>query len=524
MNPLLTDESVAVQNCVSFLLLRQLWSGLSQTKKESNKCSVKSNIIDKEIISISFSVALVVLSDQISHGSSNNGGISSHQAALVSSYHSISPSPSGLGIPNVAFVDQIGSSFESYSKNMSYSHFVLLRESLLPIYKVCNMKVTSQVMRSGQDSSKLSIDYYLKVKKLSIMVSNNEVSPVALNVKKPELLIEHFYVSGSLDYVAKLCNLERKVYYVVTIPQNQGPRRSLNCNVVSKCSLNFDSLLFHITLPMLMVVRHTTQSFRHVKDLFLDIEVTLPLVKKYEEEAVTCDRRSNVTEFTSYLCALERTALSSCRTDFGQVFEQFDTCNNPGKSFSEVHVDTSDLSQSSLMSEHLDSPVEEPANCHLLSSSSPYDADVVEDTTDSPQFLSSDPEAPVQSSMATYGASKSTLKMSSNDVVENEQLDLSISPSIKDMLNIDESNLDFSIFGSVKVSKIQVYVGIESLLVLCEMHEISGAVDCRTVSPKSLQSHSRVPLSYKVLPSYFSLASTLKKFVLSAQDHAISNK
>lgn len=521
---MLTNESLAVQNCVSFLLLRQLWNGLPQAKKESRECSVKSNIIDKEIISISLSLALVILSDQIIHASVNSGDISSHQAALVGSYHSISPSPSGLGIPNVAFLDQIGKSFENYSKNMSYSHFVLLRESLLPVYKVCGMKVTSQVMRSGQDSFKLSIDYYLRVNKLSLMVANNKVNTLAKNSKHPELLVKHFYISGSLDYVVKLCNVERKINYVVTVPQSERPRQSSKCNVVSKCSLNFDSLTCHITLPLLLVVRHTTQSLRRVKDIFVDLEVTLLLVKKHEEETLSCDRKSNVTEFTSYLCALERSALSSYLTDISLVSEQLETCNSPNKNSPEVHVNTLDLSQSSSVSEHLDSPVELPANCHLLSSSSPYDADVVEDTTDSPQFLSSDPEAPVQSSMATYGASKSTLKMSSNDVVENEQLDLSVSPGIKDMLNIDESNLDFSIFGSVKVSNIQVYVGIESLLLLCEMHEISGAVDCRTVSPKNWQSHPHAPLSYKVLPSYISLASTLKKFVLSAQDQAISNK
>ncbi|XP_019853101.1 PREDICTED: uncharacterized protein KIAA1109-like isoform X3 [Amphimedon queenslandica] len=524
LNPLLTKESLAVQNCVCFLLLRQLWNGLPQAKKESKRCSVKSNMIDKEIISISLSLALVVLSDQICHVSGDGGEISSYQAPLVSSYHSISPSPSGLGIPNVAFLDQIGKSYKNYSKNMSYSHFVLLRESLLPVYKVCGMKITSQVMRSGQDSFKLNIDYYLRVNELSLIVANNEVSPLDENLKHPELLVKHFCVSGSLDYVVKLCNLERKINYVVTVPQSERPHRSSKYNVVSKCSLNFDSLACHITLPLLVVVRHTAQSLRHVKDIFVDFEVTLLLVRKYEEETLTCDRKSNVTEFTSYLCALERSALSSCQTDISLVSEQFETCNNPNKSSSEIHVNPLDLSQSSSMSGHLDSPVEVPANSHLLSSSSPYDADVVEDTTDSPQFFSSDPEAPVQSSMATYGASKSTLKMSSNDVVENEQLDLSISPGIKDMLNINESNLDFSIFGSVKISNIQVCVGIESFLLLCEMHEISGAVDCRTVSPKNWQSHPHAPLSYKVLPSYISLASTLKKFVLSAQDHAISNK
>lgn len=509
-------------------------------RKDYSNGNVDESIILQEIMSVTLSITSRFYQQKLQLPS---GIVLSHEntlAASVASYQSISPSPSGLGIPNEAFIENAQSSNRIANNpflatGTSYSHLVLLRETLVPLLKTFNVKIESQLRRKYHNTTKFSTDYDIVVTKISVVVLSDGQCSIAPYSSQPEVFVETFRVSGSLDYVTEGRGASKKSNYIITVPGNDSALQ--NSNIISKCTLNFDTIAINVTLPLLVVIRHTSQSLHFAKHLIVESKLSPSENKLSDDKNISSTRngQSGLSEIGKFFLELEKNFLQTESLQEPEIVEiVIESCdeqnvgqeNNSGGIFLD-EIKHSNSSQSSLVSEQLGSPVG-VAGSHPISSSSPYDADVVEDTTDSPHFFSSDPEAPVQSSMATYGASKSTLKMSSSNdiIVENGQLDVPIGLNIKDIVNTEESNLEYSVYGSVKISYIRISMNIESLLVFFEMHGISAAVDCRGVPNNKLKQlpNIGVPLAYNVLPSYLSVASTLKRIVMCAQDVAISNK
>lgn len=560
--PLLTDVSRKIRDSVSFSFIDQLCFGLSsavETNASELPQSYKEGFLLQEIMAMSLALSLKLLTQQYQSSTASpvqmRNSKSRHMSGRVStpsggptvvSYHSISPSPSDLGVPNVLFTPQQlnptsgmeHSDYQLLTEKASYNHFILLRESLLPVFKSSNIIIASQLKKHSHNSSVLIAEYKLQLPKTTLVVVNG----LEDTHQQPELIVEQLCISGSLKYTLESRIVAPKaVNYIVTVRHktniDDSSSQKLRSNVMSKCSISLETLALHISLPLMIVIRHTSESLHHMRQYLQDL-AQIPQTLLIELQSATDTNDINISSNVwkrgeqlknvlielegKYLPSPDSVTVQSTPNSRRNVLIQKPTTINI------THSDSLRESQSlsSVASEHIDSPMtDDVTKSHHILSSSSHGAEHVEDTTDSPQIFSSDPEAPIQSSMATYDTSKSVIKDTSFDV---EQYDVSeITPNVREILSIPDDQLEFSIYGSVRIACIHISTRIESLLLLFEVQGISGSVDCRkATNDKSFSTgaHYHVPIVYSLLPTYLSVASTLRRTTLRVIDPVISNR
>lgn len=551
--------SKKVQNSIAFSLINQLWNGLPFVTEEYASrfpSNYKEGFLLQEIMTTSLALSLRLLVQKTSSLSpflfrpvrrpSHTRTVAAGTPS-VASYHSISPSPSNLCVPNSLFTQQQQlfsferSDYQMLVESATYNHLVLLRESLLPIYNSSNILIASQLKRNCHNSRKLSVEYELQLRETTVVVTNGVGILKGSYDSQPELMVGQLHVSGYLEYTVESRTVSSKAAnYIVTVRHKQRDTdlpQKLRSNVMSKCSVSLETLAIHVTLPLLVVIRHTSESLRHMVKSLQDFKITLPHFLVDENPIIDQMNQSisfvawtRVQQLKQLLIDFEnkhlpmRSSQSTPHSGHNLTNRQPVDCANIS-----LQGDLSECnpSLSSVTSEHPDSPLTDgvPACDHPIFSSSSHGVDPIEDTTDSPNVFSSDPDAPIQSSMATYDTSKSTLKMSSVNNIDEECSELPEMPNVREILLIPDDQLEFSVYGSVKVTHIHLSTCIESLHLLMEVNEISASVDCRKIPLlSSAQPPRHIPFVYKLLPSYLSVASTLKQTAIRTIDHAISTR
>ena len=501
-------------------------------------------------------------------------------------YFSISPSASELAITNASYSKQ------EY-ENIDYTTLVnavdnteallYIREALLPFFSACNIRITPQLNKQCHNSLKLNVDYHIQLEEAAILVidgreDTGDSVDDSVGVV-PEFLLDHLCITGSLEHVVESRFVVQSSGHLVTIRSNSdnNDRKKHHSNVTSKCYLGLDAIATHVTLPLLMLSRHTSQSLHHWRKSFHAFKPTVSSsIHSMGPAGQSTDSISQpVTESQSWITAqslvsilieMERSKLhttpsnnnasqSKQATPRGSnrntnISTHSSTPNYPlslkalgtiSKMYGIEEPDTKRRHSSSSSAESPTKPTIPPSsletgNTGILSSGS-HGIEGTEDTTDSANVFSSDPEAPIQASMATYATRKGST--SKGPVIVNptdfvpDLSPVAEMPNMNEILAIPDNQLEFSVYGSIRIQSLQVSSQVGTLLVMFEVRNISGAIDCRQIPSVKKKADINIqtgpavsdhtPLLYKLLPTYLSVSSTLQQCCIRVFDSAVSD-
>lgn len=605
-----------------------LWHSLHQFSDEQLDqfpSQADDNYLLKEIMAISLHLAVKVMKSKDSSMSLirrglTSGAVSQRESSMGSDgYHSISPAPSLLAIPNVTYPPAIqleGDECHTLSDSVDREMFILLRESLLHFYHSSNLKVAPQLKTRCHNSAVLSMNYHLSLEEATLIVTDGRLSTGSTHLESiiPELLLCQLQVNGSLKRTVESRVLQSvESTYLITIRSKSSSADSRKqSNITSKCSVSIDSLTTNISIPLMMLLRHTSDSVKHRRTLYhtqpsvqlgREYHVQMPISSFHRAMGIEePDTQSSllwikIQSLVQQLSVLEAKGLNSASAPGDSLGHSIPTTlhtprlvvpkvseysnspryphsrlsvgytashatqaiNIPQIPFTDQHgksrADGDGLacpqpSLSSLTSgERPESPTEialdmdkgmsgimsHDLGCYSIA------AETVDDTTDSMQVLSSDNGAPVQSSMATYNIPQKAATKQSNieapDAMPDQQPSIFDIQKVHKDLAVSDDQLQFSVFGLVKISTIRIASQVESVQSVLEIKGITGSVDCRKIfperqvvtdnTPSNLSSDStRKPTRfiYSLLPTYLSVASRFQQFNISVLDPAISDR
>ena len=507
-------------------------------------------------------------------------------------YFSISPSASELAMGEESFgkIARENIDYLALVRAADTNCLLYIRECLLPLFSACNIKITPQLSKQCHNSLKLNMDYNITLEEAAILVMDgrdeeSQFDSVDDSVGVvPEFLLDHLSITGSLEHVTESRIVTRPSGYLVTVRSSSHQRKSHRSNVTAKCCLGLDAIATHITLPLLMLSRHNSHSLRHwrrglSKPRPQDVPhpQDVPCPRQYDQpdsnkkdtiEDVTLSHSWNTAKsLVGILGAMEKhkttptsppltsqskqatpkgtrhapnlpssppyplsvKALGAISRNYG--LEEPDSIPKRRRRLSDDSISSND-SPNKLVIRATPTGHTHPGQGGVISSGS-HGLEGTEDTTDSPQVLSSDTEAPVQASMATYTKkappTKTTPIINPVDFIPELSPVLDV-PNMNEILAIPDDQLEFSVCGLVRVKSLQVSSQIGSLLAMLEVRNISGAVDCRQIPAASgeegnappVASPDAVPFLYTLLPTYLSLSSTLQQCCVRVFDSAVS--
>ena len=467
-------------------------------------------------------------------------------------YVSISPSPSELAVPNVLFVASSAAQqddIKDIAHQVNFDEHLLLREALLPLFSAAGLKVPSQLKVKCHNSSEINMEYNLSLSEGNIVVVDRSVSgstlrlPSQAHKSESVLLVHQVCVSGSLKYLVKNKSpqLQNTSYLVTTkSPVDMNTTRQYS-NITSKFSVRLDSLVVNITFPLMMICRHSSESFRHWLTYQRQVH-NQP--RKHDRHSAACVAGSTDPAMEEVEETDQQGVASAAWTTSQQLVEWFLSLekdkNPPLTVESSRGSEPSRITSSNIpmekhkLTEYAHSPkyprahrVTAQEGGQLSSGQSytsltsgdreEYTHDVVikieptpsvsikyhshsleaaDDTTDSPQMLSSDNDTS-SSWGATYNApsrfASNHSRGSKLETTDHVQSRLE-TPNLREGLSVVEDKLRFSVFGLVKISTIQVRSQLETLLTILEIQGVTGAVDCRKMTQdKSSTGQHRAP-------------------------------
>lgn len=595
-NPLLTSLSCSLRESVVYSVIQQLWLGLPLATADrfaSFPSQYQEGFLLQEIVATLISLALRLQVQRSSLSAvpcleqRRSRPVTGSGEDGAQGYFSISPSASELAMLNSSFVKR-GSVNIDYLQLLTSAHMkslLFIRETLLPFFLACNVKIAQQLNKQYHNSLKLSMDYHIHLEEAAILVIDGREDRSLDSVDDsvgvvPEFLLDQLYITGSLEHVKESRVIVQSSGHLVTIrstsDSNKG--RKLRSNVTSKCYLGLDTIATHITLPLLMLVRHTSHSLQHWRKSFQSINLPSETADTRLEDIIQnqemlSDSTTGHTGHHSWITTARQlveilnstekrksvppikassSKQATPRSSQRNLNTSANTPNYPlsikalgaiSKAYGLEESDTTGRRPSIGSNSSRESPQVKidipqqilPPNGNE-SITSPGGLEVPEDTTDSAHVFSSDAEeGPMQTSMATYAKKTPDSKKLSLSTIIPVDFVPELSPAVEmpnmnEILAIPDNKLEFSVYGSVRVKSLQVSSAVETLLMMLEVRNISGAIDCRQipVDQKAADAseqggiNDHTPLLYKLLPTYLSISSTLQQCCIRVFDSAVS--
>ncbi len=523
----------------------------------------------KEIVAtlLSLSLRLLVQGSSLSAISCDGGkpikpNIFSEDSTV--GYFSISPSASELAITNASYAKREYEHIDYTSLVNSVEDMnalLYIRESLLPFFAACNIKIAPQLIKQCHNSLKLNVDYRILLEEAAILIidgreEGEESVDDSVGVV-PEFLLDNLCITGSLVHTVESIAVVQSTGHLITIrtTSDNKERKKRNSNITSKCYLGLDAIATHVTLPLLMLSRHTSQSLHHWRKSFSTFKPTTdtstleasnneqPLLEPIAVESqswVTAQSlvsilmdmeksKSHVTPPINVSQSKPTTPRSSQRNI--NLTTHSSSPNYPlsmkalGTISKMYGIEEPDIKQRLSSSSSTESPDKGiPPSAAILSSGSHGLEGGTEDTTDSGHVFSSDNDA--AQIHTTYSKKASTSK---NPILLNpvdfvpEVSPVVEMPNMNEILGIPDSQLEFSVYGSIRIKSLQVSSQVGTLLLMFEVRNISGAIDCRQIPTKKTSDPNHTPLLYKLLPTYLSISSTLQQCCVRVFDSAVSD-
>ena len=192
--------------------------------------------------------------------------------SVGSGYHSISPSPSELALPNVAYSSTVKDEdvdFSSLFGKIEFGSLVVLRESLLPLFHALGLNLEPQLRTLCHNSAEVLVDFAVELREATVFVSET----IDYDISRPALftdpmyafLAEQFVVNGSLKYTTE-SSIERSptLSLLVHDATSEEPNSTLisKLNVTTQCCISFDSIASNITGPLLKLFKHMSKTIK----------------------------------------------------------------------------------------------------------------------------------------------------------------------------------------------------------------------------------------------------------------------
>ncbi len=198
-------------------------------------------------------------------------------------YISISPSPSELALPNLAYVPPETGQVIDYDEifgKLSFGKLVVVRESVLPFLVAVGVVVEPQLRTVCHNSNEIFADFTIEVRESCIFAVETipaDAPPMSSSRNAPVIFAEQFVMDGRLKYtlessLAKSPNLSLLVTKSSAMKRESdavdrelgtalaGVSVSSKMNVSAKCCISLNSILSNITVPLMKLGRHMAET------------------------------------------------------------------------------------------------------------------------------------------------------------------------------------------------------------------------------------------------------------------------
>lgn len=318
-HPLLSPVSSTVRQCVSYHCLHQLWCTLPAYTDSLLSTIPPSGCYEEEVLAAAVALATRLFSHNNStsqrkrlrsspipidpttcpscgpHRPRLPTRVSDTDSESTVGYVSISPSPSELALPNVAFssqnLDQADFlSFEELYHKVSFSSVVVVRESLLPLLQVVGVATQPQLRTLCHSKHHLLVDFSAHLKEGLVFVMEPTTSS---SRTVPALCLKQMTVSGHLQ-----SNTDNSIKdspalcLLLGSAAEEGTHQSTTTAVTGNFSAEASSIDVGVTVPLMKLARHLVETAR---------------IRSSQRQRSSKPQKANVIPVFTAVAALEET-------------------------------------------------------------------------------------------------------------------------------------------------------------------------------------------------------------------------
>ena len=583
-NPVLSELSSLSRNTVLFSCLHQIWNSLTVFSEIHVPSSLDPVDYDTKLVAVMLALASRIYSlrdkkmDPCFPLRPNSPAIQlrdpDQSSEVTVGYVSISPAPSDLAIPNRVYlsrelVDE-EADFAPLFAQVTYTTFALLRESLVPFFSAAEIPLEQQLYVPHLSKADVSLDFTLKLHEATVFALEHLrglQAPVLATVTTPSpvLLVEQIVLNGCFKHDSKLESASAvQLAPLLPFPSKSAPPPQAKVSISSNCCIAADTICATMNTPLLKLAKHLSVTGRlrrkASKQARLDaidrMETPLPPalsappislqaghVSKFAASIV--DRFLHIEaksrpSFSPHSDILQQSQSSATNI---RVLDYLGSPRPPkhkSNLFSEQHpvpgipvnqTPTGEYAYRPPKLQRQDSSDSSPENQRIEDGTSPEEVPSTmdtygEDTTDSQRIVSSD-EAPPSSprfpfERPTTHPQQYPTNQSADPSTDPRPHHHTQSETLRSLV-IPKCNLLYSIFGLLKLSTVKCELQFESTRAVLELAGISAAVDTRNVAtaPSAATADGNLSILSQALPTYLSVAATLRKTLLRVLDRGL---
>ncbi len=486
-------------------------------------------------------------------------------------YISISPSPSYMAIPNQLFANR--QLFEEEADLDVFSAvdvktLAVLREALIPLFSAIGIPLERRLQMPYLDTSEFIVDFTLELKEATLFAVEH-VSPTVLTyttATTPTLLAEQLLINGRIKHNSAATSPQEKEPLLLPVVSNSDWQAKVA--VVSDCSAAVETVHLVVTAPLLKLAKHVTitgklrrRALKQARLKAIDAmetprptQLSPPSPLPVLEVSKVGHVEKLASTLVSHLRSLENKAVpyvsvmsTALRGSSARLLDYVESpkpvmktspfvlrneVGSPSTSLPVPSFNTGDdgkgfTLRADLPSSYYSSSDQEVSHTvigmeYAPEGTSPEDVlstmdTCGEDTTDSQRIVSSENEGNSYVSSKLKAPTKSS-KMRSPLTYLLEPTDHA--HSLRRGLALQESQLMYSVFGLLKVKSVKCEVQIETTRASLELIAISAAIDTRN-SMSPIPANVGLPFLSEVLPTYLSIAATLRKSILRVNDKGL---
>lgn len=491
-------------------------------------------------------------------------------------YVSISPSPSDLAMPNRLY-DANRQYWEEEEAGLTvFSHtdhetLTVLREALVPLFSAFGLPVDHQLQVAQLNTAQFVIDFSVELRDATVFVLDHVSSPSippSLSTT-PTVLAEQLLIHGCVKHNSEMVTALPQGRPSLLLPTpSDVPVDSSKARLLSNCSVSMETIHATVTAPLLKLAKHVNVTGRlrrkAWKQAQLDQVDAMETPRPHSSAPPTVEADSDagavyVTKFASSMVAqlsgfhevtnngmLSPASNTEQQTSHIKVVEFHESPQPYRVTFTSASpalatraeslqqqpvppVATRYMHSSTYSSSDLEHS--QSISVHATEGTSPEDLVSTMDTcgedttgTDSQHLVSSDNDKLASSQPASRRPSTaghasaghtSVLAPPANQFECSEH-----TQSLLQGLSLPDSELQFSVFVLVRLNSARVMLQVETTKAVLELANISAAVDARNVMP-TLTVSTGLPLLSDILPTYLSVAATLRKTLVHVSDKGL---
>ena len=583
-SPVLAELSVQYRNTIVFSCLHHVWRALPLFSEihvpPSSLCSAERSHSYNQLLALLLALASHLYTLRVvdrrgaemvpagtplvaSRPNSPITGRAADQGSM--GYVSISPSPSDMAMPNRVYANrQYWEEEVAPFSCVDHSTLSVLREALLPLLLGVGVPVDHQLQMPQLSTARLVIDFSVELRDATLFVLDHMSSPSippSLSTM-PTLLAEQLLIRGCIKHNSEMATAlpKEKPSLLLPIPNPNEPAADTSkAGLLSNSCASIGTIHTTITAPLLKLTKHVSVTGRLRRKAWKQAQLDRvdatetprppssapPTVDTDPGEAVYVAKfaSSLVTQLsdlhgmpvagtasiTEHQEMRQRSSSNIKVVEFQespQPYRVLVTSASPSlrarADSSEKPITATAPSVHVQSSAYSSSELEHSQSVQVGEGTSPEDMASTVDTGDT---TGTDSQHPVSSDNDNRLASP--LSHSRPSTVNQDSLQVTPpatgveygghTQSLLQGLSLPHS---VSVFVLMKLNTVKVELQVETTRALLELSGISAAVDTRNATP-DLAVNTGLPLLSDILPTYLSVAATLRRTSIRASDRGL---